>query len=63
MSVENDLGIVWGAEDIAKAIGVNRRRAFYLLENGDLPARKVGGRWCVTRDQLQRFFEGATADA
>jgi hypothetical protein len=37
--------IVWGAEAIAAVIRVTQRRAFYLLENGSLPAKKLGGRW------------------
>ena len=44
--------IVWGAEAIAAVIRVNQRRAFHLLENGALLAKKVGGRWVASRKKL-----------
>ena len=44
--------IVWGAEAIAAVIRVTQRRAFYLLENGSLPAKKLGGRWVASRRKL-----------
>jgi hypothetical protein len=53
------LDLVWGADAIASEIGVNVRRCFYLLENGELPAQKVGGRWVADRGQLrERFIRG-----
>ncbi len=55
------LDLIWGAEKIARAIGVSRRQAFYMLENGHLPARKVGGRWCASLSALRRHFAGAGA--
>lgn len=48
------LDMLWGATAIAKAIGVNRRKAYYLLENGLLPAKKVGDSWCASRSALLR---------
>ena len=50
------LDLVWGAEAIAAEIGVGIRRAFYLLEKGSIPAKKVQGRWVVERRKLQAFF-------
>lgn len=44
--------ILWGVEDIAKAIGRTRRAAYHVLDAGELPARKVGGRWCASRQRL-----------
>jgi hypothetical protein len=56
---ENELGIIWGSEAIGAAIGVNPRRAHYMLTEGELPgARKVGGRWSITRRRLKEIFEG-----
>jgi hypothetical protein len=46
------LDIVWGAAAIAKVIGRSGRQAFYLLENGSLPGRKLGGRWVASRQKL-----------
>ena len=48
--------LIWGAEAIAREINRPVRTAFYLLENGQLPARKCGGRWCASREALRRHF-------
>jgi hypothetical protein len=54
---ENDIGVIWGAEEIGAAIGCNARRAHYLLDKGELPgARKIGGRWCISRMRLKEIF-------
>ncbi|KAA1182109.1 DNA-binding protein [Rhizobium tropici] len=48
--------LVWGGEEIAKLIGRSRRITFHLLEKGELPAKKVGGRWVAERSKLIAFF-------
>ena len=48
--------IIWGAKAIGQEINRSERQASYLLENGQLPAKKVGGRWCSTRTALRGFF-------
>ncbi|GAJ96172.1 hypothetical protein [Rhizobium rhizogenes] len=53
---ENKLDLVWGGEEIANIIGRSRRITFHLLEKGQLPAKKVGGRWVAERSALIRFF-------
>ncbi len=50
------LDLLWGATEIAKAIQATPRKTFELLERGDIPARKVRGRWVASRAQLQAFF-------
>jgi hypothetical protein len=52
------IDLLWGAESIAREIGVNRRQCFHLLETGLIPGRKIGGRWVVTRARLREFFCG-----
>lgn len=52
------LEILWGAEAIARAINRSEHVTYRLLENGQLPpARKVGKRWCVSRQALKRTFD------
>jgi hypothetical protein len=58
---ENKLELVWGGEAIAQLIGRTRRQTFHMLDNGELPAKKVGGRWVAERGQLIRFFIGDAA--
>lgn len=50
------LELLWGAVRIAAELNVTTRRAFYLLEHGEIPAQKVGGRWCTTRNALRKRF-------
>ena len=54
---ETKLDLVWGGDEIAKLIGRTRRVAFMLLEKGELPAKKVGGRWVADRSKLLQFFK------
>ena len=52
---ENDetLDLVWGAKAIGELIQKPARQTFYLLENGALPARKVGSQWVASRSKLR----------
>ncbi|MBZ9683113.1 DNA-binding protein [Mesorhizobium sp. CO1-1-2] len=58
---EIEIDLVWGADNIAKAINVKPRQAFHMLETGLLPARKVGNRWVAERGKLREFFLGGKA--
>jgi len=53
---EGALELIWGADAIAKLIGRSTRATFYMLDNGELPAKKVGGRWVAERGKLLSFF-------
>lgn len=53
---EDELSLVWGAEAIAALIGRSVRSTFHLLDSGELPAKKVGGRWVAERGKLLSFF-------
>ncbi|MBX4873259.1 DNA-binding protein [Rhizobium bangladeshense] len=53
---ENSMDLIWGGEEIAKVIGRTPRITFSLLEKGELPAKKVGGRWVAERSKLIAFF-------
>jgi hypothetical protein len=49
--------LLWGVEDIAEAIGRSRRQTFHMLQNGRIPARKIGAFWCASRAGLRRHFD------
>ena len=50
--------VIWGAAAIGSIIGQTRRQTFELLKTGRLKgARKIGGRWCITRRALLENFE------
>jgi hypothetical protein len=55
--------IIWGAKNIASLINTTTKRAFNLLERRELPAEKVGGRWCTTRRHLRNHFELLLGDS
>jgi hypothetical protein len=53
---------LWGAAAIGAAINRNPRQVYYLLESGLIrSAKRVGERWVVDKDDLQREF-GAQQD-
>jgi hypothetical protein len=52
---------IYGAEAIAKVVNLTPRQAFYQLENGHLPATKLGARWASTPRRLLAHFNGESA--
>jgi hypothetical protein len=59
---------LWGAEQIGRAANllnedgsVNFRATFYALEQGNLPASKVGKKWVSTLRRLRSVFAGEAA--
>lgn len=55
---DNEFEIIRGAHAIARVLGLPDRRAFYLLERGQIPALREGRRWVTTRQRLARFYHG-----
>jgi hypothetical protein len=51
------LDLIWGAGPIGKLLGMSEGRCKYLLSKGELPGRKVGGKWVVSRKKLEEHFE------
>jgi len=49
---------IWGASAIAAEIGLDRGAAYHLLNQGLLPARRIGRRWVSTPGQLRRALVG-----
>jgi hypothetical protein len=50
--------VIWGCDAIGRVINRTARATFHLLENGRLPARKVGGRWVASRKKLLDTLAG-----
>jgi hypothetical protein len=44
--------LVWGAGQIGKVIGLPVAATYHKLEQGHLPARKVGAHWVASRKRL-----------
>src|SRR5947208_2435695 len=49
-----------GLDEAAGRLGLSRQRVHQLLHAGDLPARRVAGRWVVDDDAVDRFAESRT---
>ncbi len=52
-----------GAAEFSNFLGFSLRRTNYLLENGDIPAGKLRGRWIGSKSRLRRYFEELLAGA
>ena len=53
------LDLIWGEAAVGRVCNLSPRQAFYALETGSIPAKKVGGRWVAERGQLLSFFLGS----
>ncbi|WP_347879916.1 helix-turn-helix domain-containing protein [Tianweitania aestuarii] len=50
--------LVWGLDEISHLLGRTRRQTHFLLIGGHIPpARKLGGRWVVSKRALTAFFQ------
>lgn len=58
-----ELELVWGARAVGRELSVSTRQAFYLLESGRLPAKKVGRQWCTSRKALRQYFADISGEA
>jgi hypothetical protein len=45
---------IWGADRIAREIGLDRQATYHLLSRGLLPAKRVGRRWVSSRTRLRQ---------
>ena len=51
-----------GARNIADFMGVSLRRAYYLLEQGQIPAARIGEKWSARKSRLIEHFEAKEAE-
>ena len=43
--------------EVAELLGVSSRTLYRMAKTKKMPFRRVGGRWLITRTQLETFFE------
>ena len=53
--------LIWGADAIAKEMGLSRRQAYYMLDRGLLPAGQQGEKWVASRKALMEHFAKITS--
>ena len=58
--MDNDF--LHGAQNIANFLGVPIRRAYYMLENGQIPAARIGDKWSARRSRLLEHYEACEAE-
>ncbi len=51
------LGLIWGADDIARVLDLKPRQVRYMAERGRLPIGKVGNRLFAQRERLLEHLE------
>ena len=56
------LDLLWGADEIGKAIRRNRRQTYRLLESGAIPASKINGTWIASKSQIERVLQQMVTD-
>ena len=53
---DSDDPFIWGSRAIAAEINRSNRQAIYLLQEGRLPAKRVGKLWVARKSALQDFL-------
>ena len=56
--MESGNGILITHKEIAEILGYSHDFVMAALRRGDIPARKVGGRWIISRATFFRWLEG-----
>ena len=51
-----------GAQSIADFLEVPIRRAYYMLENGQIPAARIGDKWSARRSRLLEHYSKREAE-
>lgn len=52
------LDVVLNIEQVCAILRISRPTAIKLMTQGEIPARKVGLQWRISRDALRRYLEG-----
>ncbi|MBM7623743.1 helix-turn-helix domain-containing protein [Sporohalobacter salinus] len=47
-------------KDVEELLPVSSTKVYTLLERGEIPARKIDGKWAIQRDQFLAWFHGST---
>jgi excisionase family DNA binding protein len=49
--------------EAADLLRLGRNSTYAAIQRGELPARRVGRRWLISKDALERFLAGESADS
>jgi hypothetical protein len=51
--------LLWGGKEISDFLGVPPRKAYWMLEQKLIPARKIGDKWVASRRALREHLAPA----
>ena len=57
-SLEHDDIVVYDLPKVCSILNIARQTAMRYIKNGILPCRKVGGRWLISKSELEAFIKG-----
>jgi hypothetical protein len=61
-TAENEFDLIWGVDNIAKAIGRTSRSVYHMIARGQLAGvKEIAGRKCITKTALRSNFEAVAA--
>ena len=52
-------GTLISTRDVADMLGITSTTVIRLVENGDIPAYKIGGVWRFRREDIKAYFESS----
>ena len=58
-----DDDLIWEVPGIAKVIRRTNAATYHLLNKGELPAKKIGGKWVASRRRLLAHLMGEAVAA
>lgn len=50
-------------DEVAAELGIGLRQAYEALRRGDIPARKLGGVWIISRERFDQWLNGTEGAA
>lgn len=53
---------VYTPEQAAEALHCTPRTIYRYLRSGEMPGRKIGGRWKILEEDLKAYIRGNTGD-
>lgn len=52
--------LTWTAEELVDVLGISRPRVFQYLNEGKIPARRLGRRWIIGKQVILDFLANPT---
>ena len=44
-------------EDVCSALHIGKTTAYRLIQSGELPARKIGGKWQIRAQDFEKYLQ------